>query len=392
MASFVTLKVTEIIPTKQPLHEVDSEEKEKLKRSIEEIGLVYPLVVTKAGDKYRILDGRTRFQVIQQLKWNFVPCLIVEEADWITKVTRIPYEMELFRRHLNLAERRKYKKQLDEILNKPENVIEVLKEFLNPKVVEKIKETVLDKFEPEVITGIVLAIKNLPEEKQLQVIDKFVAGSSDAIAEALRTELEEKTSEIKRLEEEKEKIQKEMEKQEEYFVSTFKEKVEKELEKKKKELEKLYKGELDEADMKRLMEEEREKIYREYKEEIDEHQKTIERLTKNIKDKAEKIKDLEEQKKSFEEQYKCASEEAERYREDREYFAKILESITGVDKLKKELSGILEELQSIKKLLIDLGEDYTMEIPKEGINEVMSMLKDISKTAKEVEGLFREYS
>ena len=396
MASLTILKVAEIMPTKQPLHEVSNEEKKKLKDSIKEIGLLYPLVVTRTGDKYKILDGRTRFQIIRQLGWDVVPCLIVEEDNWIEKITRIPFELELYRRHLSSGERKKYEKVLQKKIDRPEDILESIGEFFTPKVAEKIKEALLERFELDAMSKIVSAIKNLPEEKQLQIIDKLITGSSDAMAkaEALQTELEKKTTEIEKLKEEKKKIQQELEKQKEYFVSTFKEKVEKELEKKKKELEERYKGEdeLDEADLKRLMDEERERISKEYKEELSEYKKTIERMSKNIRDKDEEIKDLKEQKKSLEEQYKCASEEAERYREDREYFAKILESITGVDKLKKELSGILEELQSIKKLLIDLGEDYTMEIPKEGINEVMAMLKDISKTAKEVEGLFREYS
>ena len=401
MASLTILKVAEIMPTKQPLHEVSNEEKENLKRSIEEIGLVYPIVVTRAGDKYKILDGRTRFQVIRQLGWDVVPCLVVEENDvkeddWMKKTTRIAFETELYRRHLGSRERTKYEKTLKEKLSDSKNILELIEEFFSPKVAEKIEETLLERFELDAVSKIVFAIKNLPEEKQLQIIDKLIAGSSDAMgkAEALQTELEKKNAEIEKLKEEKEKIQQEMEKQKEYYVSTFSLKVEKELEKKKKELEKLYKGEdeLDEADLKRLMDEERKKIYEEYKEELDEYQKTIERMAKTIRDKDEEIKDLMAQKRSLENQRNYAFEEAERYREDREYFAKILESITGVDKLKKELSGIQEELQSIKKLLIDLGEDYTMEIPKEGINEVMAMLKDISKTAKEVEGLFREYS
>ena len=395
MISIALLKVDEIMSSEQPIYEVSDDEKKMLKKSIEEIGLIYPLVVTKDGDKYKILDGRTRFQILKQLKREIIPCIIVKDEDeWLKKRFRIPYEVELFRRHLKYNERKRYKQLLEERLADPNFISKIISDFFTPKIVAKIREVVLNKFPSSVVNKILVSIKDLSEEEQMQILENI----GTIIPPGALQEIEMLRGVIKTLESEKAKLKVELAKQEkerERFFEKLRNKVNEELERKKKELEAQYKGkkeELDEDDLRRIIEEERKRIYAAYKEEIEEFDKKLNILTKNIKAKEEENKNLKDRLKSLEEQCKCAFEEAERYREDREYFARILESMTGVDKLKKELSGILEELQSIKKLLIDLGEDYTMEIPKEGIDEVMAMLKDISKTAKEVEGLFREYS
>lgn len=64
-----------------------------LAKSIEQDGLLYPLVVTKDGDKYMVLDGKKRLNVIRKLaksnrytrSMTKVPC-IVQEAHQIQPV------------------------------------------------------------------------------------------------------------------------------------------------------------------------------------------------------------------------------------------------------------------------------------------------------------------
>ena len=392
MFAHAILKIDEIETTKQPINELSQEEKEDLKESIKRIGLLYPLVVTQNGDKYKILDGRTRFQILKQLKWNEVPCLIVQsEDDWMEKQLRIPYEVEIFRRHLSMNERKKYQRFLKEQLARPEVIEEAIHTIFSPRVAKKIEETLLNKFDHGTVKRMLVSIKNLPEEKQLEFLEKITPPPSSREQEKIET-LENR---IKELKAEKEKMSIERDEERRQFVEELKAKVERELNKRKRELEARYKNyweELDEDDRRRIMEEVRQRIYSEYRKEIDDFNRKNSIMAKTIRNKDEEIKNLKEQVRSLKDQCKRATEEAEKYQGDIEYFARVLESLKGVDRLKKELSGILEELQSIKKLLIDLGEDYTMEIPKEGINEVMAMLKDISKTAREVEGLFREYS
>src|SRR6267378_3553440 len=51
---------------------------EELARSVREHGIVQPLVVTRAGDKYKLIAGERRFRAAQKAGLTTVPALIKE--------------------------------------------------------------------------------------------------------------------------------------------------------------------------------------------------------------------------------------------------------------------------------------------------------------------------
>src|SRR5437764_11425151 len=53
---------------------------EELARSVREHGIVQPLVVTRSGDKYKLIAGERRFRAAQKAGLTTVPALIKEIA------------------------------------------------------------------------------------------------------------------------------------------------------------------------------------------------------------------------------------------------------------------------------------------------------------------------
>src|SRR5213596_3118642 len=51
---------------------------DELARSVREHGIVQPLVVTRAGDKYKLIAGERRFRAAQKAGLTTVPVLIKE--------------------------------------------------------------------------------------------------------------------------------------------------------------------------------------------------------------------------------------------------------------------------------------------------------------------------
>ncbi|MDR2728038.1 MAG: ParB/RepB/Spo0J family partition protein [Chitinispirillales bacterium] len=64
----------------QPRIDFDDEEIEGLARSIENQGLLQPVVLRQKGDKYEIISGERRFRAFRHLKKDSVPCIIKKDV------------------------------------------------------------------------------------------------------------------------------------------------------------------------------------------------------------------------------------------------------------------------------------------------------------------------
>ena len=395
MISIASLKVDEIISSEQFMYELSDEDKEELKESIENIGLIYPLVVIEVGNKYRILDGRSRFQVLKELKWESIPCIIVKTDPRVCpyEYWRIHYEVELFRRHLTHSER----KRCMRLLKQGFECSEIVHTLFAPKIAEKIKKVVLDKMQPVDFRFIVDAfwvMHGLSEKEQIQVFKRIEA----KVPQEKLKKLELLKAKLRELKAEKRKMNAKQ-KEERKWLSRLKNSIESKLEKKKKELEARYSRteRFGEDDLRRTMEKEREQLYAEYEKEINEFNMKLDIMTKKINEKSEEIKTLEKQIKYLNAQCHCAIkdgiEKAKKYRRDVESLALVLEPLENIDKLEKKLSDILEEVQYTNKRIKWLFEkDYILDLLEKRLKKVIAMFKNVSKivneTEIEVEGLW----
>lgn len=62
----------------QPFREYNDDDLDELKNSIQENGLLSPIVVNKDGSRYKILSGRNRFRACMLLGWSKVPCKVLD--------------------------------------------------------------------------------------------------------------------------------------------------------------------------------------------------------------------------------------------------------------------------------------------------------------------------
>ena len=56
----------------------------KLKANIRSVGIIDPLLTCRDGDKYYILDGYIRFQILAELGVGEAPCLVIGKKDFYT--------------------------------------------------------------------------------------------------------------------------------------------------------------------------------------------------------------------------------------------------------------------------------------------------------------------
>ena len=78
-SGFAQVPVEQISPNPhQPRKTFNEASIEELARSVREHGIVQPLVVTRAGDRYKLIAGERRFRAAQRAGLRSVPVVIKE--------------------------------------------------------------------------------------------------------------------------------------------------------------------------------------------------------------------------------------------------------------------------------------------------------------------------
>ncbi|HZZ19211.1 MAG TPA: ParB/RepB/Spo0J family partition protein [Opitutaceae bacterium] len=81
-AGYIELQVSLVEPSPyQARREIIPEQLAELAESIRSEGLLQPIVVRKAGEKYQLIAGERRWRAFQQLKIKTIPARIVEASD-----------------------------------------------------------------------------------------------------------------------------------------------------------------------------------------------------------------------------------------------------------------------------------------------------------------------
>jgi ParB family transcriptional regulator, chromosome partitioning protein len=75
----INLDSQSIIPPNIAMREnISNKSIESLAKSIEEIGLIYPLTVMPQGTQFEIVAGARRYMAMMLLKWKFMPSFVLE--------------------------------------------------------------------------------------------------------------------------------------------------------------------------------------------------------------------------------------------------------------------------------------------------------------------------
>ena len=80
--SIVHININEIEPNEeQPRKQFEKKSLNELKESIEQFGIIQPIIVRKKEDKYEIIAGERRWRAAKEAKLEEIPCIIKEIDD-----------------------------------------------------------------------------------------------------------------------------------------------------------------------------------------------------------------------------------------------------------------------------------------------------------------------
>lgn len=102
----------------QPRRTFDDEGVEELARSIQEQGLLQPVVVRRAGDGYELLAGERRLRACRRIGWTEVPALVREADDREAAILALAENLQ--RKGLSLFEQVEAYRRLVEELHVPQ--------------------------------------------------------------------------------------------------------------------------------------------------------------------------------------------------------------------------------------------------------------------------------
>ncbi|PSH02561.1 MAG: chromosome partitioning protein ParB [Acidobacteria bacterium] len=86
----LTLPISKIAPQRElPLSTRSSTTYKQISASVKEVGLVQALIVFPQGEQYLLLDGHLRLDVISQLGWTEVECIIATDDEAYTYNKRV---------------------------------------------------------------------------------------------------------------------------------------------------------------------------------------------------------------------------------------------------------------------------------------------------------------
>ena len=71
------LPIAKLVPRSG--RKVGKKQRERMAASLQAVGLLQPLVVSEHGDRYDILDGHLRRDILQDLGVTTIPCLVLKE-------------------------------------------------------------------------------------------------------------------------------------------------------------------------------------------------------------------------------------------------------------------------------------------------------------------------
>ncbi|WP_353684364.1 ParB N-terminal domain-containing protein [Thermodesulfovibrio sp. 3907-1M] len=375
------LKLDEIKVDRQVFEE--NIDLEALKKSIQDAGMVYNLVVEEENGEYYLRDGYGRYKVLKELGYDRANCIIISDN---IKAIALAYDLNLLRRHLPDERIRYYK------LQKKAKIQEKLN-ALKEKIAEKIdlQSDSIDLEEDEL--KVIFRLSEKETEIFWNAVEKIYRKKYENEINSLISQRDEKERKIKELENKTVDIEK------------LQRMVQEKLAEKEKELEQKIKKQLaSESEQERIAYEEEierlKEIIESYKSDIAELNRNLIETTKIIDQLKKEKEAFEEEKRKIQEKEKIAEDFAMKYRSEIEYLKKIeiknlqnkikqqedfLKSISRPESIILQLNAsknmINSALEIVVRIYDAIPEEERKKIVKE-VSEITELLKVIEETIK----------
>lgn len=414
---FVTkIKLDQIYLDEGPFEKLDEKELEMLVESIQDFGLIYPLVVQEKEGQFVIVDGRNRIRALKKLGITEAPAIVIQDED-LRRKNVLQYDLEIFRRHLPEEEKERAFSERKEYIEAFKKSIRLqifhmlkledsskLKEILDNMSLSQLIEfhkslktaTAIPGFQTRISKNILLSEVNSVTAAQEDKANEKIEQLYKLKIEELEEELRQKEELIIELEEEKEKAKemylktkKELEEFIENSRSTInkiREDLEKEFNRYKEEFLKNFARENLSDEIEKLAEEyASEKIklvernykseYERLNKEIIEWKTKLDDLRYELQRKEQLINKMNEERKDLENKIKYLKAEKERYEAVAQSYKHYLKKISSYQTLIKKIELVKVSLSEI----INLITNFEVIIPDEEADFVKRNLAEIEE-------------
>lgn len=376
----VILDLDKIDEMDQPMPEQSEEDELSLMRSIQEHGMLEPIVViSQDNGRYKVVDGRTRRKIAMKLGYKTIQCIYKDDYDELT-AKALSYELELYRRHLSKQDHDRLHKELNVIKESYDNErhAHILRK-LSPEM-RLVFKSVTEKGEisPELRT-LFFQISKLPQTTQRAVFERSTASDDDNIKD-LEKRYDEHVDELNKKIDELDTQNKQLKTVADAYEkakASFKVREAEAIKKKTDELERKYKEEnLSGTKIQSLIEEEKQKIAAKFKNELLELNADLQELSK-IKEKTQQQLDYMKDQIKIEQGKRKEHDLILKKKNDEIAFHKqTIATLANTSKITKHLQIAADDLASVFKSLSMLGNSKLEDKQKEDIKKLLNTISD----------------
>lgn len=352
----------EVIPIKKlrcdpsGIKVMDDEEYQRLKKSIQESGILSPIQVTyvEEEDVYQILDGRHRYKAALELGLEFVPC-VVETTKTPEIITSHIYDSELIRK-----------------MYTPEEVTKFLKEKVQQTnlLKERLISTLASEMLPKEILEKAVNSDLVNSAHKMQKLIQYMSEYNKQLILEMRKEIDEYKNQLLQKEIEETRLKEEL-KAKENALKELEAKFDTEVQRKsqellKKELEKIKAispNTPTEQQIENIRREIKEAVYKELQAKFDKYR---EELEKEVQDTKQKLVDLSHKYRSTKEQHDQKEEEIKNLKEQVKFLEKMnkilqeqqaytnekLRKITTYRTIQQKIDYLHQDIHTIRNLIV----------------------------------------
>lgn len=175
----ILVDLENLIITEQPMPDVPVAVKEMLRKSIKTFGIKYPLRISK---DLEIIDGRTRYEIAQELGMKTVPC-IMSDTEENPKEHILMYDLELARRSLSNKERSRLEIERDKRLSTIEG--DLLNKYLK-NIIPDLRNSVERVFKATGDISFIIKVARLGEDDQEELVNRVVIDKDNIADDTLQ--------------------------------------------------------------------------------------------------------------------------------------------------------------------------------------------------------------
>ena len=366
----------------QPMPIQNEEEKLALMRSIQERGLIDPIVVKELQNgRYLVLEGRTRLELVKKLGYKRIACNLRGNSSDLLEEKILPYELELYRRRLSDTDWIRLEKEKNKIENTEK---ETVRAYYYRKLSPGMRSLYEEKLDAGEISKewktLFFMISNLTLKEQQDFFEKQSQSSNqdEVDIQALRDTMNERIDELEQQIETYKKSEVIYKNAIERATSEFEARAAAQIKKREAELEEKYKEEnLTGRKFQTILAEEKKKIEEELSKELKEETRRLKELSKQQQITQKELELIKEEKRSHDKQMKELDCILKQKRGELDEHKAIINTLANTKNINRQLEIIVEHIKNVNFSITCLGDVHIDDKMRESMANRIDNIRDI---------------